>query len=130
LPQRIAHERLMRICFNDYDREIALVVERKQHKSGPFEILGVGRLSRVHSTNDAEFALLVSDEWQHLGMGTELLRSLVEIGRNEKLDRIIGYILSENRAMVRVCQKVGFELRHEVESSEYQAVFPLNENNN
>ena len=33
LSQRIAHERLARICFNDYDRELALVAEREQPAS-------------------------------------------------------------------------------------------------
>src|ERR1041385_5986076 len=124
LPQRIAHERLVRICFNDYDREIALVVDCKNPKTGEHEILGVGRLSKVHGTDDGEFALLVSDQRQHLGIGTELLRSLVKIGRNEKLERIIGYILAENHAMLHVCRKVGFELRYDREG-ECKAIFLL-----
>jgi len=128
LPQRIAHDRLTRICFNDYDREIALVVEYHDSTAKRHDILGVGRLSKVRGAKDAEFALLVGDPWQHRGMGTALLGALVEVGRNEKLDRIIGYILSENRAMQRVCQKVGFELRHDSEAGECKAVFQLNEN--
>jgi acetyltransferase len=125
LPQRIAHERLTRICFNDYDREIALVVDRRDPKTGRHEILGVGRLSKVRGANDAEFALLINDQWQHLGLGTELLKSLVKIGRDEKLDRIIGYILSENRAMQRVCERVGFEVRHDAEEGECKAILAL-----
>jgi acetyltransferase len=123
LPQRIAHERLTRICFNDYDREIALVVDRQDHKTGTREILGIGRLSKVRGSNEAEFALLVSDQWQGLGAGTELLRSLVHIGKEEKVERIVGYIISENRAMQHVCEKVGFELRHDPAAGECKAVF-------
>src|SRR6266568_2190342 len=119
LPQRIAHERLTRICFNDYDREIALVVDHEDPKTGQHEILGVGRLSKVHDTDEGEFALLVSDQWHNLGMGTELLSSLVRVGRNEKLQRIIGYILAENHAMQRICKKVGFDLRHDADAGEY-----------
>jgi len=125
LPQRIAHERLTRICFNDYDREIALVVDHKDPKTDKHEILGVGRLSKVHGANEAEFALLVSDQWQGLGLGTELLRSLVQIGRGEKLERIVGFILPENRAMQRVCEKAGFQLRHDSAAGECQAVWQL-----
>ena len=83
LDQRIAHERLTRICFNDYDREIALVAERKDPKTGDREILGVGRLSKVHGLNEGEFALLVSDRWQKQGLGTELLKRLVQSGRRK-----------------------------------------------
>ena len=45
LEQRAAHERLTRICFIDYDREMALVAERTA-ATGEREILGVGRLSK------------------------------------------------------------------------------------
>jgi acetyltransferase len=41
LEQRVAHDRLTRICFNDYDREIALVADHKCRYGG-HEILGVG----------------------------------------------------------------------------------------
>ena len=122
LPQRIAHERLTRICFNDYDREIALVVELKHPKTQPREILAVGRLSRVHGANDGEFALLVSDKWQNRGLGTRLLKALVQIGRHEKLARILAYILLENHAMQKVARKAGFELRHDAGGGQWQAV--------
>ena len=86
LSQRVAHERLTRICFNDYDREIALVAElkvaerrgEKNPRRRPLE-------QTARQPNDAEFAVLVSDEWQRQGLGTELLRRLIEIGRVEKL---------------------------------------------
>jgi len=110
LSQRIAHERLTRICFNDYDREIALVAELKVPKGEPKKILGVGRLSKQHALADAEFAVLVSDEWQRQGLGTELLRRLIEIGRDEKLARLSGVVLGENHAMQHVCRKVGFKV--------------------
>jgi acetyltransferase len=47
LSQRIARERLLRICFNDYDREIALVAEYKADSPSDPEILSVGRLSKL-----------------------------------------------------------------------------------
>jgi acetyltransferase len=125
LTQRIAHERLTRICFNDYDREIAIVAETKKDQSGRGEILGVGRLSKLHGANAAEFALLVGDPWQSLGLGSELLRLLIQVGREEKLDAIVGYILSENHAMQSVCRKAGFDLHHDLDTSEWKAVLKL-----
>ena len=47
LEQRIAHERLTRMCFIDYDREMALVAERCDPATGEREILGVGRLTKI-----------------------------------------------------------------------------------
>jgi acetyltransferase len=121
LPQRTAHERLTRICFNDYDREIALVVEHKATRNADSEILGVGRLVKGHGVNEGEFALVVSDKWHRHGLGTELLTTLVEIGRNEKLDRIVGYVLPENHAMQNVARKAGFTLSYDAEGSQWEA---------
>src|SRR5687768_11121822 len=64
LDQRIAHERLSRICFVDHDRERVLVAEGRDATRGEPLILGVGRLCKLEGTNDAEFALVVADEWQ------------------------------------------------------------------
>jgi len=125
LPERIRHERLTRICFNDYDREIALVVEQVHPQTRSREILGVGRLSKLHGTGDGEFALLVSDRWQNQGLGEHLLELLVGIGRNERLERIVGYILSENQAMQHVARRVGFDLHHDLEAGEWKAVKTL-----
>ena len=108
LNQRIAHERLTRICFIDYEREMALVVLKRDPQTATQEILAVGRMSKLHGTRDAEFAILVSDQWHRHGLGNELLKRLVEIGREEKLARIFGDILPENRDMLRVCEKLGF----------------------
>ena len=125
LSQRVTHERLQRICFNDYDREIALVAEHKSLRSEERMILGVGRLSKLHGVNEAEFAVLISDEWQNLGLGTELMRRLVQVGREEKLDRIIGQILAENHAMQHVCKSVGFKLRRDEDAGAWQAEIKL-----
>jgi acetyltransferase len=120
LEQRVAHERLTRICFNDYDREIALVADHKS-ENGRHEILGVGRLSKVHGVNEAEFAIVISDQWQGKGLGTQFLRLLVKIGREEKLERIIGHILSDNTAMQRVGKKAGFGLRYDPAEENWRA---------
>jgi acetyltransferase len=111
LEQRIAHERLIRICFIDYDREMALVVERRGPKNEP-EIIGVGRLSKLHFGNEAEFALVVSDRWHRHGLGQRLLNMLVQVGRDERLDRITATILPDNSAMQHIARKTGFQVFH------------------
>jgi acetyltransferase len=127
LDQRIAHERLTRICFNDYDREIALVAERRSPETGRRSILGVGRLSKARHANEAEFALLISDSQQRQGLGTELLRRLIQIGCDEKLNRLTAIILADNRAMVHICRKAGFTVKHESDDNDFIAeyVYPV-----
>ena len=126
LSQRMAHERLTRICFIDYDREMALVAERDLGPSGGSEILGIGRFTRTHGTNDAEMAILVSDDFHRRGLGTELLRRLLEIARREKVERITADILAENRAMQRICEGLGFRLAYQAQDGTVKAEIRLN----
>lgn len=120
LSARIAHERLVRICFSDYDRDIALVADHKT-KTGEHEILGIGRLSKMHNSNDAEFALLVSDAWQGHGLGTHLLQMLIHVARAEKFHSIIGRVHAENGRMQQLCRELGFNLRKLPDEPEYTA---------
>ena len=112
LSQRVSHDRLSNICFVDYDHDMVLVAERVTPAR---EIVGVGRLSKLHWRDEAEFALLISDALQHHGLGTELLRQLIAIGGREKLRRIVGYISSENGGMLRVARAAGFQTRRSPE---------------
>jgi acetyltransferase len=109
LEQRVAHERLQRIAFTDYDREIALVAMIQDR------LVGVARLSRIRGgiatrggDTDARFTLLVSDEFQNQGIGTMLLERLVQTARSEGLSRIHAEVLAENLPMQRVCENVRF----------------------
>ena len=102
LDTRVSHERLSRLCFLDYDREMALVAEREG------EIVAVARLVRLRSSREAEFALLVSDALQGKGLGHALLSRLFEVGRDWGLERIVAEILPDNLPMRRVCKALGF----------------------
>ncbi len=110
LEERISHERLARICFNDYDREIALVLERQVPGSADHEILGVARISKIFGTNEAEFAIIVTDQWHNQGLGSELTRRIIEVARAEKLDLLRAIILPENREMLRLAESFHFEI--------------------
>ena len=126
LDARTAHERLTRVAFNDYDRELALVAERRDPASKESEILGVARLSKTPGANDAEFALLVSDRWQRRGIGTRLLSQLVQVARDEKLARLSAEILPENNEMQRLSRKLGFDVREDLENQLCRAEMVLN----
>jgi acetyltransferase len=124
LSQRVSHERLVRICFQDYDRQIALVVESKDATGAPI-IIAVGRLSKIHGHAEAELAVLVDDRFQHLGLGKELYRRMIEIARAEKLQRVLSTILTENLEMRAICTKLSFALRADLEEDTIQAVLEL-----
>lgn len=125
LDHRVSHERLTRICFIDYDREMALVAIRHDVQTGEDSILGVGRLTKIHGANEAEMALVVADAFHRHGIGTELLRRMIEIGRDERLDRIVADMLAENYAMQRVCERLGFRLDRTPDDTTIHAMIEL-----
>lgn len=114
LSQRVAHERLAKLCFIDYNREMALVAVERDADTHQPSIVAVGRLSKIHGTDIGEFAIVVADDHQGLGLGRELLSRLLEYGKDEKLRRIRGNVLKDNEDMIRLTQDLGFKL-HDVE---------------
>jgi acetyltransferase len=108
LNERVTHERLSRICHCDYNVEIALVAERNEPQTGEKQIIAVGRISKLHGRNEARFTVLVTDCCQGLGVGKELLRRLIQVSRQEKLDRLEAIITSDNQVMRSMCEKLGF----------------------
>jgi acetyltransferase len=127
LDRRVAHDRLTRICFIDYDREMALVAEAHDPETGERAIVGVGRLTKLHGVKESEFALLVTDRFQGRGLGTELLRRLVQVGRDEAIERIGADILMENREMQLVCKQLGFGLTQEPGDDTVKATLELHD---
>ena len=123
LERRASHDRLIRICFNDYDRDIALVAEYHDPAGAP-EILAVGRLRKIDLV-EAELAVLITDQYQGRGLGLELSRRLVEIARTEKMDRVIAEILPENIHVQKVCRELGFRLEQLPDHGGVQAVLEI-----
>jgi acetyltransferase len=125
LSTRVAHERLARLCFVDYDREIALVVDKHEPVSDRHSLLGIGRLIKLRNGNHAEVAVLVSDQAQGQGLGTKLFRKLIEIARHEGLSRVSAEMLPDNFAMRRIADKLGFSTSPAPISSSATALLDL-----
>jgi acetyltransferase len=101
------------------------VAERYSAEIGRNEILGVGRLSKIHGTHEAEFALTVSDQWHGHGLGTQFLKLLIQAGHDEKLERLSATMLGDNHAMQHIARKAGFALQHSPNGNEYRAELAL-----
>lgn len=124
LDSRVSHDRLIRVCFSDYDRDIALVADHKDEETGEHEILAVARLRKIDA-RDAELAVLITDEYQGRGLGTEMSRRLVDIARSEKMSRVIAEILPENIHMQRVCRELGFRMEHSSDTGGIRAIYEI-----
>ena len=100
LDTRVAHERLLRKCFIDYEREMALVAELPGADGDATPaIIAVGRLSRLPFSGEAELAVVVADAYQHYGLGGELISRLIKIARVEGVAKIVAEFHSENSAI-------------------------------
>lgn len=107
LSDRIQHERLIRIIFNDYDREMPLVAVIDG------QIVGIGRLSLLPGTNEVQMTMLIRDDYHNIGLGTAMLKKLIAIAKKEKWGAIRATILSENTGMIAITKNLGFDVKEE-----------------
>ncbi len=104
LDDRIRHQRLVRICTSDFDKNITFVAE-----SGS-QIIAIARLSRLPGTATAVLSMTVLDAFQHKGLGTLLLNHLLTIGKIEGLHTIIAAVSKNNTDMLHLLQKLEFTI--------------------
>jgi acetyltransferase len=107
--KNIGHEMLIRYCNIDYDREMAIVAELRQGEKR--RIIGIGRLIIEPDFKKGEFAVVVHDDYQRKGLGYKLVDMVIGIGQEKGLEKIYGLVLSDNRAMLRICEELGFQRR-------------------
>jgi len=105
------HEMRTRYCNIDYDREIGIVAEVTEQ--GKRRFLGVTRII-IDPANpeEAEFALVVSDKWQRLGLGSEFIDYTIHIARDKGLKKIYGIVLKDNVPMLSLCREKHFDITH------------------
>jgi len=105
---RVRHERLTRVCFIDYDRQMGLVAETSIADGRTADILGIGRLAKSPLKNEAEVAAIITDSYQRKGIGREIVSRLVRVARDEEIDRLTASVLTENPAMKKLLEGQGF----------------------
>ncbi|HTP84652.1 MAG TPA: GNAT family N-acetyltransferase, partial [Alphaproteobacteria bacterium] len=105
----LSPRQLLRFTQIDYDREMALVLEIPDGKTGA-EIVSVVRLSADPDNRQAEFAALVRSDMQGKGVGRLMMARLIEYARRRGLGEMFGDVLEDNRRMRTLCQSLGFEV--------------------
>jgi acetyltransferase len=108
LFQETTHEMATRFCFVDYDRTMAIVAEREG--GGERQLVGVARLVADADRSNAEYAVLVADDWQKLGLGTLLTDYCFEICGSWGIVRVYAETTTDNRAMQSILRRHNFEL--------------------
>jgi acetyltransferase len=105
LIKEMPHETLARYCNLDYDRQIAIVAELQ----GRHQIIGAGRVIVQPNRKSGEFAVLVTDKWQRLGLGSLLMDYIIDFSRDTRLAGIFAHVLPNNYKMLKLCEKKGFK---------------------
>lgn len=103
-----SHEVATQFCFIDYDREIAIVAEVEQE--GRKKLIGVGRLIADPDVINAEYAVLITDEWQKRDLGQILTDYCVKIAKISGIKKVSAETTQDNKAMVSVFRKIGFKV--------------------
>ncbi|HSM23146.1 MAG TPA: GNAT family N-acetyltransferase, partial [Rubrivivax sp.] len=111
LPARM----LARYTLIDYDREMALVAvvdERRTLEDGSVaeseRMVGVVRYITNPDGTSCEFSLVIADDFKGQGLGSRLMLSIIDLARSKGLSEIVGLILANNTAMLRLMRSLGF----------------------
>ena len=116
--KRLPHSMLSLFTQIDYDRHIALVA-LSESKSKE-EMLGVARIILERNLKEAEFSVVVGDQWQGKGIGAALLQRCLSIARDQGLEKVTGVVLAENTQMLALGKKMGFKSKKVMGVNEYE----------
>jgi len=114
------HERLQEFTIIDYSREMVILAVLKQREKE--EIVGLGQYGIDAATHTAEVAVVVKDDYQNKGIGTELLSNLTYLAKKQGLLGFTAEVLAENRPMLHLFEKMGFD----IETRSAEGVYELN----
>lgn len=103
----LSHDMAARLTQIDYDREMAFVLVEAEPESVPL-LCGSVRVSADPDREKGEFAVLVRSDRIGKGLGTLLMRKIVDYSRDQGIGEIYGDVLAENLPMLAVCRKLGF----------------------
>jgi acetyltransferase len=106
--KELTHETAAALTQIDYDRQMALVLADPS-RPGIAELYAVARFSADPDNDKAEFALTVRDDMTGMGLGTLLLRRLIDYARRRGVREIFGHVLRENLRMLALCRFLGFD---------------------
>ncbi len=110
-----AHEVATQFCYIDYAREIGIVAEIEDE--GRKKLIGVGRLISDPDLTSVEYAILITDAYQKKELGTLLTSYCESIAVNWKMKRIFAETTKDNKAMVAVFKKLGFEINYNTDNT-------------
>ncbi len=105
----LTHEEARHLCSVDYRQRMAFGVLRDA-EDGP-KLVGVGRYDLNPRTGLAETAMVVGEDWRGRGIGSTLLKLLLEYAESRGIRGIRAEILPSNQGLVRLHGALGHDVR-------------------
>jgi len=102
------HETAARLSQIDYDREMALIAVTQDGEEE--KEIGVARYITNPDGNSCEFAIVVADAWMRKGIGSQLMRTLIQVAKTRGLRCMEGEVLADNRPMLDLARQLGFSI--------------------
>jgi len=112
------HERLQEFVIINHAKEMTILATVKEAEKE--KVLAVGQYGKNESTHTAEVALAVRDDYQNQEIGTELLSYLTYLAKREGLLGFTAEVLVENRPMLHLFEKMGFDIQKRSEQGVYE----------
>jgi acyl-CoA hydrolase/RimJ/RimL family protein N-acetyltransferase len=112
------HERLQEFVVIDYTKEMVILATIKDAEVE--KVVGVGQYGINETNHTAEVALVVRDEDQNKGVGLELLSYLTYLAKREGLLGFTAEVLVENKPMLHLFEKMGFDIQKRNEQGVYE----------
>jgi acetyltransferase len=101
---------LVRFTQIDYDREMAFIAVVESEQAKELQV-AVVRYTTNPDQRSCEFALVVADQWQGLGIGTHMMQSLMQVARARGMRLMEGEVLADNANMIALMRRLDFNIR-------------------
>ena len=110
MVKELPHSQMARFTQIDYDREMAFIASAPGTDGGR-ETLGVVRTATDPDNERTEFAIVVRSDLKGQRLGWKLLDKMIAYCRARGTQEMVGEVLSDNRAMLALAKRMGFECR-------------------
>ncbi len=119
------HERLQEYLPVDYEKNMAIAALVKEGENDI--LIGLSQYFMNPDQHTAEVAIIVRDSYQSKSVGTEILFYITSIARQRGLLGFTAEVLVDNQPMLRLFDKLGFDIDRRYEEGIYSLNIPFRE---
>lgn len=118
------HSEMARLTQIDYDRQMAFIASAID-QDGQAETLGVVRVVADPDNRTAEFSIIIRSDMKGQGLGSQLLRKMVDYATASGIQELCGEVIARNLPMLRLLERFGFRTEAGEEEGILRVSLPL-----